>query len=606
MLSATADALRQRLLEAFPPDRPYRRADLAAEPMPPMVAHYLEHLLDERLRRHAQFALSGPFDADSVAVRSVRERFLRALYTAAQFHADEWEAALSEAADRSVTYLVRPARVLAAAVFERQRGTLPLPAVLKRMERFAGHDYFVEGVSYYAAEPDSDPEIDDVGFAKLLVQIDTYVAERRSARGWVDSARPFLALARLFPDDPGIGARLLQTFFEPRLPLVAERLEDERFGLDEARLFTLLTDAGLPPDPPGDEPFADDDARAADVLDADADTLPAVPVTTESLGFQLVEDFDLDVPDDADAELPTRDAPAELAAPEELPDEEPIPYEDDADDLDEPARPRGDGHPVPASSAPTERRPTLSLVPPPVEPADEPAAPAAAEPPEEAATPETAKAALEGDAVPLWQRFAKEPGSAASRPTPPAAAPAAKPPAPPADEGDVWPPHARPADPTRKEEKIPAPLWRQFLQKRDRTAPDAPADPDAGLAKEPAPAKPLPAAAAALSSPPPAASPAPAPPPAAAPRSLDDDERAVLGPQAAGKRAWFVTELFRGDEAAYADVLRRLSGVGSWDEAWRVIGAEVFRKHRVNIYGPAAVAFTDAVEARHKARAGDA
>jgi hypothetical protein len=87
---------------------------------------------------------------------------------------------------------------------------------------------------------------------------------------------------------------------------------------------------------------------------------------------------------------------------------------------------------------------------------------------------------------------------------------------------------------------------------------------------------------------------------------LDEVEARVLGPKAAKKRRWFVRELFKDDRDAYADVLRRLDEVESWDAAWKVIGAEVFRKHRVNIYGPAAVAFTDAVEARHKERAAGA
>ena len=643
MPAATADALRLRLLETFPPDRPYRRADLAAEPMPPIVAHYLEHLLDERLRHHAHAALRGPFDADSAAVRAVRERFLRALYTAAQFHAEEWESALSEAADRSVTFLLRPARVLAAAVFERQRGPLSLPAALARMERFAGHDYFVEGVAHYAADPGTDPEIDDIGFAKLLVQIDTYVAERRSARGWVESARPFFALGRLFPEDPGLAARLLVSFFEPRLPVVAARLQEERYGLDAARLFALLTEAGVPPDPLDDEPFADEPES------------PARPAS-ERLGFELIEDFEPDDDLDHVAELPPLTS---------LPDEPPLPYPAEAT---HPAVPETAERAPEAATGLAQPQPpgggsTLSLVSPaedaPEEAPEETPAPAAEnEQPAEtdklaAATPDDAKAALAGDAVPLWKRFAREPRAepvpAAAPPSAPEPAPKpapkpapeadAPPPAPPV-HGDVWPPHARPADPAQREQKAVAPLWKQFVRPKNEPPADAPvgtrhpvsttpsaasAAPSAASAAPPAvpaasPAasppvaarpdgalaspSPLAAAAAALSSRPAPAAPAPAAPaPAASSASLDDLERGVLGPRAPEKRAWFVRELFGGDPEAYAAVLRHLSGVTSWDEAWKVIGAEVFRKHRVNIYGPAAVAFTDAVEARHKQRA---
>ena len=626
MPSATAAALRQRLQEAFPPGRPYRRADLAADPMPAPVAHYLEHLLDERLRRHAQHALRGPFDADSPAVRAVRAAFLRALYTAAQFHADEWEAALSEAVDRSVAYLLRPARVLAAVVFERQRGTLPLSAVLKRMERFAGHEYFVEGVSNYAAEPDTEPEIDDNGFAKLLVQIDTYVAERRSARGWVESVRPFFALGRLLPDDPGLVSRLLETFFDPRLPIVAERLSDERYGIDETRLFALLVECGLSPEPLGDEPFAAEEEQTGDEQGA-------------ALRFELAEDFE----DDAsvlDREAPEEEEPAEAPAPAEMPDAAPLPYpiaspvEREASlpgrvvELEkrvETDKPKTDGPEAKEREAEEPEktdepvRPALALVPPTQSPSSESASEeptpedeevhaASAEPVLEDATPADAEEALKGDAVPLWQRFAKEPGSKAPLPTAPPAAPASPSEPPPVSaeaSGAVWPAHARPADASKPKDK-PAPLWKQFVQPKNAPAQDlasastpserAPEKAKQTRSPESATAAPLPAAAAALAS--------PAAPPAS--RALDDLEGDVLGPKAAKKRRWFVRELFGDDPVAYAYVLRRLDGTESWDEAWKVIGGEVFRKHKVNIYGPAAVAFTDAVEARHKARAAGA
>ena len=340
-------------------------------------------------------------------------------------------------------------------------------------------------------------------------------------------------------------------------------------------------------------------------------------------------DQEMDVQEDEQA-----DEIAELPPPALLPDTAPLVYREEEEKGEtRAADPTPD---LPIAELPG--RPVLSLVEPaevPEKPA-EPSAPAAetreerpapepkskpepesepkSEPePEPAPTAKDAKAALEGDAVPLWQRFAKEPGSEAplaASPAPDASPSPAAEVSP--DEPPVWPPHARPVDPAEQQPKKAAPLWRQFVQKKDDPQPAAASSPDAASSPATAsspdaaresvsptgPPAPLPAAAAALAS-----RPAASTPPAA---SLDQLERRVLGPKAAKKQSWFVRELFGGDEAAYAAALRHLDGVGSWDEAWKVIGAEVFRKHRVNIYGPAAVAFTDAVEARHKERAADA
>ena len=116
-------------------------------------------------------------------------------------------------------------------------------------------------------------------------------------------------------------------------------------------------------------------------------------------------------------------------------------------------------------------------------------------------------------------------------------------------------------------EDAPAPLWKRFSRE---TAP-TPA-----------------AAASAVSSAP------------SGPASLATIEGRVLGPTSAGQRMRYVKHLFKGDERAYANVLRALDDAGSWTEASRVIARDVFRPYKVNIYGEHAVAFTDAVEARYR------
>lgn len=163
--------------------------------------------------------------------------------------------------------------------------------------------------------------------------------------------------------------------------------------------------------------------------------------------------------------------------------------------------------------------------------------------------PESSAPEQDEGSVPLWQRFAHDP-----EPT---------------------------DDPETDDES--APLWKRFA-----------GDPDGGVAAPPR--DPVEAAAEhALAPSTPSVSQT-----SGAPASVATVEARVLGSVTGGARARFVKHLFRGDERAYATVLRTLDDTESWTEASRVIARDVFRPYKVNIYGEHAIAFTDAVEARFR------
>lgn len=84
---------------------------------------------------------------------------------------------------------------------------------------------------------------------------------------------------------------------------------------------------------------------------------------------------------------------------------------------------------------------------------------------------------------------------------------------------------------------------------------------------------------------------------AAEPTGLAALEQDLLG-DAADRRAEFVRDLFGGSNEAYGRVLGALRQSRGWPEASRLLADEVFRKYKVDIYSPTAVAFTNAVEAR--------
>ena len=79
-----------------------------------------------------------------------------------------------------------------------------------------------------------------------------------------------------------------------------------------------------------------------------------------------------------------------------------------------------------------------------------------------------------------------------------------------------------------------------------------------------------------------------------------DIEVFILGRDGARIRDSFVSELFRGDQDSYMDVLGLLGKARTWPEASRVIAENVFKRFQINIYSEEAVAFTNAVEARFR------
>lgn len=76
---------------------------------------------------------------------------------------------------------------------------------------------------------------------------------------------------------------------------------------------------------------------------------------------------------------------------------------------------------------------------------------------------------------------------------------------------------------------------------------------------------------------------------------LESLEKDLLGDRAAN-RSRYVRILFNGDTDSYAETLAMLSEVSSWDQASKILSRRVFRRYQVDIYGDAAVEFTDALE----------
>ncbi|MEZ4701837.1 MAG: hypothetical protein R2834_15980 [Rhodothermales bacterium] len=207
----------------------------------------------------------------------------------------------------------------------------------------------------------------------------------------------------------------------------------------------------------------------------------------------------------------------------------------------------------------------------PEEPAREPEpvavkAPAADPTPVEAPPPPSVAKAPAHEQKPLWQQFQQANGGS-------------KPSAPPA---------AQPASPAPQPDAA-VPLWQRFQKPADakKETPPAPARENGHVA---APARPQPAPQ------------APATAPAYTPtlQDLAQLERQVLGAQGMTNRSVFIEHLFMGSSADYAKTLNELRHVPDWAQASQLIADRVFKRHQVNIYSPAALMFTESVEAQYR------
>lgn len=247
MPGTLSDALYERLLDAFPPHRPYPPAAFRQAPMPAPVAHFLAERLRRRLdRERADAPPSAWFDAAHPEVQQARQALADALARHGQFPAEAWAAALHEAVEAVTGYLERPAAALAAFVFESGGDAVSAQTVAQRMRYFSGYDYLHEAVRLYV-ERKGSAVIERADFAQVLRRIDRTYTQDFDADAWVGLLTPLFDLARAArPGHETVPLPVLARFFEDKdAEVVVERLQAARArqglaALDRAGLRRLL------------------------------------------------------------------------------------------------------------------------------------------------------------------------------------------------------------------------------------------------------------------------------------------------------------------------------------------------------------------------------
>ncbi|RMH62660.1 MAG: hypothetical protein D6685_08510 [Bacteroidetes bacterium] len=211
-----AESLFRTLLDAFPASRAYPPAFFEQDPMPPLVVHYLERTLHDRLERdvaHLSTAPEGWFDEQHPDVQDAYRRLKQTLHRHARIPAGVWADTLRDAVRRVTAYLVEPVPTLTAFVFEEGDGPRSVLTILHRLDYFHAYTYLHEAVKAYV-EHKGVHELERDRFAGILRHIDRQMTQDYDPDAWVVLLRPLYDLVRGVPGlEAGVPPGLLARFF---------------------------------------------------------------------------------------------------------------------------------------------------------------------------------------------------------------------------------------------------------------------------------------------------------------------------------------------------------------------------------------------------------
>jgi len=629
MPSSIADPLFERLLRAFPADRPYAREDWSSAPMPEPVRHFLAQLLRHQSRHEAdrlRRARTSWVDYDHPDMERAVRSFFAAVEDHMQVPRTEWEDTLHQATHHVTSYLVQPTHVLGEFVFSERDEALPLDQVMWRMNFFGPYAYLRNAVRAYEEQRDSST-FTRQGFERFLRRIDARITSDYTPDRWLRLLDPLFRLSQTaFSDAPSddstapsgsVPLRSLHLFFQEKgADGIAGQIEEYgRNGRDRMspkELHALLRGTSTASNTPAAPPLESRPSKAENNPSASPSPAASRPNANATASPNAQGD---DAPnteptpstDDAPASYSMEEVSRSTFSPPEPPSNASSPEDPETSTASE----------TPASKSPSSASPSSASASAASDPESVPASNEDA-PPE----PDRLGERLDQDRDDIWgvDGSAREASSSETSTAGSGASPAS--PSTGDGSGDdgrpLWKQFQEGRSRSSADVGTPSnsetPLWARFQSDRERRgeAFDASAGADSA-GKDPAgnaPSGTDPAGNASNRNAPdgsvaPEASDslptsASAPPSSSASSEIETLERSVLGDSQPPQRGVYVRQLFGDSIDHYHRVLRRLDDADSWGEASQIIAQDVFRKNKVNIYSDAAVHFTNAVESRFR------
>ncbi len=230
MITTVANSLFDRLVEAFPPNRPYGRKDIHRDPMPEPLAAYLDQELDVKLEELLGMPGDAWVDVDAPEIKAARARYVDALEQHQAVPAGEWAAVLRSACHQTLRYLVRPAATLSDAVFSSGVSSVRSDDVLRRMDFYSGYPYVRSVIEAYFEQKDAT-RIDRERFEALVRRTDRQMTSDFSARQWRRLLEPLVGVLSA-AGIRKIPLELLKELLQEKAAEGPLRRMKQRYGLD--------------------------------------------------------------------------------------------------------------------------------------------------------------------------------------------------------------------------------------------------------------------------------------------------------------------------------------------------------------------------------------
>ena len=312
MITTIAQALFDRLIAAFPPDRDYGRSDIRREPMPRALADYLEQVLHMKLRdalteSHLREAW---IDAEATEVNEARAQFFNLAARHQGFPAAVWADFLKNACCQTLYLVIQPTASLIDSVFDPLGNPAPADTVRDRMGLYPARIPWRDQLETWLDEQGDEP-IERDAFEAFAREADRRLAAESSPAEWLRLLDPLVKtlataghreipvefleaflrekgaddllryLGQLYDSKESMPARKLEAFFTSGMAQAAESAEEQ------PREPAQPAEPPPPPKPAAPQPLWKRFARRSDD-DAPA-TTPSEPAAPRENGSAAPE-----------------------------------------------------------------------------------------------------------------------------------------------------------------------------------------------------------------------------------------------------------------------------------------------------------------------------
>lgn len=341
MITTIAQALFDRLIAAFPPDRDYGRSDIRREPMPRALADYLEQVLHMKLRdalteSHLREAW---IDTQAPEVTEARAHFFNLAARHQGFPASVWADFLKNACCQTLYLVIQPTASLVDSVFDPLGNPATADTMRDRMGLYPARIPWRDQLETWLDEQGDEP-VERDAFEAFARAADRRLTAESSPAEWlrlldplaktlataghrdipVEFLEAFLRekgaedllqyLGQLYDSKESMPAEKLEAFFTSGLAQAAES------AAAPPREQAQPAEPSPPPKPPAPQPLWKRFARRSD--DDAPDATPSEPASPDQNGSASPEPLWKQFRP-ASAPAPAEEAVEKVAASEQSP-----------------------------------------------------------------------------------------------------------------------------------------------------------------------------------------------------------------------------------------------------------------------------------------------